>query len=249
VTQTLEILYVGTHHRDEVEDIVPRGAVIRDAENVYDAIARLKRTVVGATLVEFDVLSPDPDRAVEALRHAAGDRPILVSMTVDEWETVRSRDLLDQEEVLLRPYYPDELWRRVTRTAMPPPARAVINFHDDADRLGALIHDSQRLNRWTNDLPALADHVVAVVKARLRAERVSLFMKSKKPGELTEIDTAVIDGSVREAAICRLGEGVAGGLAQKKRVVVVQEAGRDGPATEREYKQSSYMIAPLVYES
>jgi diguanylate cyclase (GGDEF)-like protein len=249
VIQALEILYVGTRHRDEVEDIISRGAVVHDARSVFEGIARLKRSGVGAALVEYDELKAAPRRAFEALRDAAGTRPVLVSMTTDEWDLVRPHGYLHQDEVLLRPFYPDELWRRVARAALPLPAKAVRHFHSDADRLAALIDDAHRLNRFTNELEALAEHAVTIVKARLRAARVSLFLKSKQAGTLTAVEAPGLDRKVREEAIMRLGEGIGGELAQRKRIALVKEAGRDGPATPRaSYKRESYMIVPLVYE-
>jgi len=245
----LEILYVGDEGGEAVDEIVTRGAVVHDADNVYDGIARLKRTGVGAAVIEYQRLQPDPDRAVRALRDAAGVRPVLVAMTTDEWEEIRPRGFLDQDEVLVRPFYPDELWRRVERTAMPPPAQAAVHFRNDADRLAALMDDTRRISRCTNDLSALAHQCVAVLKARLRAGRVSLFLKSKDPGRLTILGTAGLEKRVRDEAILTLGEGVAGELAQRRRVALVREAGRDGPATDRSYKGSSYMIAPLVHDN
>ena len=245
---TLQILYVGSRHRDEIDEIVSRGAVVHDAANVYDGIALLKRNGVGAALVEYGTLAPNPGPAVEALREAAGDRPVLVSMTMDEWEEARPAGWIQQDEVLLRPFYPDELWRRVTRAALPPPSQATAHFKNDADRLEALISDAHRLNRFTNDLKLFADHCVGIVKARVRAARVSLFLKGKVKGELTVLSADGLPPEVRDQAILRLGEGVAGELAQAKRVVSVEEAGRDGPATGRPYEQPSYMIVPLVHE-
>ena len=52
VTKTLESLYVGNQHTDALEDIVSRGAVIHRAQNVFEGIARLKRSTDGASLVE-----------------------------------------------------------------------------------------------------------------------------------------------------------------------------------------------------
>jgi diguanylate cyclase (GGDEF)-like protein len=246
--RSLEILYVGTRHRDEIDDIASRGAVVHEAANVYDGIARLKRTGVGAAVVEYDGLRPRPARAFAALRDAAGARPVLVAMTSDEWEEIRARGILEQDEVLVRPFYPDELWRRVSRAALPPPAVAAANFRSDADMLAALIDDSHRLNRFTNDIEAMAHQCVAILKARLRASRVSLFLKTDEPGRLAVVEAAGLDKQVRDQAILTLGEGVAGELAQRKRIALVKEAGRDGPASERVYKQASYMIVPLVHE-
>jgi len=248
VTKTLEILYVGSQHTDALEDILSRGAVIHRARNVFEGIARLKRSSVGACLVEFTELTPRAE-AVAGLRAAAGDRPVLVSLTPDEWEEVRALGLLEQEEVLLRPYYPDELWRRVTRSALPPPAKAVENFRDNADRLAALINDAKRLNRFVSDLSAFAETCVKVIKGRLRAGRVSLFLKGKEAGELQVVEGADMALEIRLEAKMRLGEGVAGEFAEQRRVVLVQEAGKDGPAAGRKgYAQNSYMIAPFVHE-
>jgi len=244
--QTFEILYVG-RRRDEIEDILSHGAIVHEASSIYEGIARLKRTGVGAALVEFAELRPTPARALAALRRAAGQRPVLVSMTPDDWELVRPRGYLHQEEVLLRPFYPDELWRRVTRAVLPPPAKAVRSFGGKADRLAAIIDDTQRLNRFTSDLATLGEHMVAVVKARLRAARVSLFLRSQEPGVFPAVEAAGLDREVREKALLRLGEGVAGEAAAKKTITLVKEAGVDGPASERSYHQASYMIVPLVH--
>jgi diguanylate cyclase (GGDEF)-like protein len=244
--QTFEILYVG-RRRDDVEDIVSHGGVVHEAASVYEGIARLKRMGVGAAVVEFQELRPSPERAFATLKRAAGSRPVLVSMTQDEWDLVRARGFLHQDEVLVRPFYQDELWRRVTRAALPPPAKAVTAFAGKADRLAALIDDAQRLNRFTSDLPSLAEHIVAVVKARLRAARVSLFLKGPQAGVLTAIEASGLDREVRARALLRLGEGVGGEAAAKKGVTLVKEAGKDGPASERPYRQGSYMIIPLVH--
>ena len=151
--------------------------------------------------------------------------------------------------MLLRPFYPDELWRRVNRTALPAPSKSVEHFRNDADRLAALIADAQRLNRFTNDLRAFADHCVAIVKARLRANRVTLFLRGRDENVLKVADGAGIDREVLEKARITIGEGVAGEAAEQKRVVLVQEAGKDGPAAGRKYAGTSYLIAPLVFES
>ena len=246
MTTTLEILYVG-RRRDEAEDIVAHGAVVHEAVSIYEAIARLKRTGVGAAVVEFSGLGASAERALSALRRAAGNRPVLVSMTQDEWEMVRTRGFLHQDEALLRPFYPDELWRRLTRAVLPPPAKAVRSFGGQADRLAAIIDDAQRLNRFTSDLALLGEHIVSVVKARLRAARVSLFLKGPEANVLTAVEAAGLDREVREKALLRLGEGVAGEAAQTKKVTLVKVAGHDGPASERVYRQSSYMIVPLVH--
>jgi len=249
LTPAIEILYVGARRQDdEVDDIVRRGGVVHEARSVFDGIARLKRTTVGAALVELAALAPNPPRAVEALRGAAGARPLLVSMTADEWEELRPKGFLGPEEVLLRPYYPDELWRRVAQAVLPPPSRAVAHFRSDADRLSALIDDAHRLNRFTNNLRALANHFVAIVEGRVRAGRVSLFLGGRDKEELTVIEATGLPAEAREQAMVRLGEGVAGEAAAARRVVLVREAGADGPGSERGYAGGSYMIAPLVHE-
>ncbi len=245
---SLEILYVGGRHRNEVVDLRQHGTRIRTVANLYEGIAHLKRHHVGAALVEFGVLEPGIGRAVRALRAAAGDRPLLVMVTADEWERIRAEGSLHHEEILLRPFFPDELWRRVNRVALPPPAKAVASFRDDADRLSALMLDLQQLNRFTNDLKALTNHCARIVKTRLRAGRVSIFIKERHDEGLRPWEAEQLEGKLRQTAVLRIGEGVAGKAAQSQRIVLVKEAGRDGPASaEREYRHSSYMIVPLVH--
>jgi diguanylate cyclase (GGDEF)-like protein len=249
VEPTLRILYVGTRHRSAVEDIVSRGGVIDDVRSIYEGIARLKRTSAGGIVVEREELLPDPEGATAALRAAAGDRPLLISMTPEEWEELRASGLLEPEEVLLRPCYPDELWRRLHRAAAPPSAKAILSFRHDADRLIALVNDARRLNRFTNDLGAFAEHCVTIVKARLRAGRVSLFLRGEGEGEMQIASATGLARDVMEEAVVRLGEGVAGEFAAGRRIVHVKEAGKDGPATsERAYRHPSYLIAPLLHE-
>jgi len=251
LTPPIEILYVGSRRQDdEVDDIVRRGGVVHEARNIFDGIARLKRMTVGAALVELAALAPNAPRAVEALRSAAGARPLLVSMTADEWEELRPKGVLGPEEVLLRPFYPDELWRRVAQAVLPPPSRAVAHFRTDADRLSALIDDAHRLNRFTNNLRALANHFVTIVEGRVRAGRVSLFLRGHEQAkdELTIVEATGLPPEVRQQAMVKLGEGVAGEAAAARRVVLVREAGADGPGSARGYAQGSYMIAPLVHE-
>ncbi|MGH7162100.1 MAG: diguanylate cyclase [Planctomycetota bacterium] len=245
----MEILYVGGRHPETVGDVTARGATLRTAANVYDGIARLRRSEVGAAIVEFDALQPQPPAAMRELRGAANGRPVLVSMTPEEWDVARAQGYLDLDEVLLRPFYPDELWRRVTRAALPPPAQSTDGFRNDAERLGAFLEDAQRLNRFTADFHRLAEQCVAIVQSRLRAARVSLWVKGKDPGKFAAAHAAGLDREVRERETLQLGEGVAGSLAVRRRVALVEEAGRDGPAAGRPYRQPSYIIAPLVHDN
>ncbi|MHC4932821.1 MAG: GGDEF domain-containing protein, partial [Planctomycetota bacterium] len=249
MNRALQILYVGSRHRDAVEDIVSRGGVIHDARSVYDAIARLKRTDVSGVVVELEDLRPDPSGAIDALRAAGGERPLLVSMTPEEWDEQRIFGWIEPEEALLRPCYPDELWRRLNRAALPPSAKAILNFRNDAERLFALVNDARRLNRFTNDLAAFAEHCVTIVKARLRAGRVTLFLRGESEGELRVASAVGVDPGALEKAVVRVGEGIAGSLAQERRIVHVAAAGEDGPAaSDRTYGHASYVIAPLVFE-
>jgi len=77
----------------------------------------------------------------------------------------------------------------------------------------------------------------------------NVLARLSREGEMTVVDGEGIDRKILEKAKMRLGEGVAGELAEKKRVVIVREAGNDGPAAGREYNRRSYMIVPLVHDS
>jgi len=244
---TLEILYVGGRAPDAAKEIASRGADVRPAANVFEGILRLKRRAPNATVVEFPELLPQPDAAMEELRTAANGRPVLVLMTPEEWEGARASGTFEQEEILIRPFYPDELWRRLSKAATPPRGQSASAMRGDADRLQALIEDSQRLNRFTNQLQGLAEQLATVAAARARASRVSVFVRGRSPGEMAIVHAIGLDKEAREKAVLRLGEGVAGGLAQKRRVSIVRHAGEDGPATDRDYRQHSYMIVPLVH--
>ncbi len=247
--RALELLYVGREASEELTSVEERGVLVRHVNSVFECIARLKRTGAGTAVIELGALGSSPRQAMEHLREAADGRPVLVAMSAEEWELERPLERINQEEVLLRPCYPDELWRRVAKAALPAPERAATALKGDEGRLRALYSDTQRLNRFTNDLDLLADQMVEIVRARLGAARVSLFLKTKEEGRLRVADAAGIDRTVRESAVLQLGEGVGGTLAERREIVHVREAGRDGPSSGRTYARESYLIAPLVHGS
>ena len=245
--RALELLYVGHGDGEDLAAVAERGVVVHRVGSVYECIARLKRTAVGTALIDLDSLGPRPQEAMEQLREAADGRPLLVAMTAAEWERERARGRFEQEEIVLRPCFPGELWRRVTRRALPAPEQAAALLREDTDRLRALYADTRRLNRFTNDLATLADQIVEIVRTRLAANRVTLFLKSKEEGRLRVAEAFGIDREIKENAVLELGHGIAGKLAERREVVHVQEAGRDGPASGREYKETAYLIVPLVH--
>ncbi|MEM8882774.1 MAG: sensor domain-containing diguanylate cyclase [Planctomycetota bacterium] len=244
--RALELLYVGHGEREELAAVAERGVVVHRVGSIYECIAWLKRTAVGTALIDLDSLGPRPDEAMVQLREAAEGRPLLVAMSAEAWERERAHGRFQQEEVVLRPCYPDELWRRIAKRALPAPEQAAARLSADVDRLKALYADTQRLNRFTNDLETLADQIVEVVRARLGASRVSLFLKTKEEGRLRVAEAIGVDRDVKRNAVLELGRGIAGKLAERREVVHVVEAGRDGPASGRAYKETAYLIVPLV---
>jgi len=242
-----ELLYVGHGDGEDLAAVAERGVVVHRVGSVFECIARLKRTAVGTALIDLDALGPRPDEAMDELRDAARGRPLLVAMTPDEWERERARGRFDQEEIVLRPCFPGELWRRVTRRALPPPEMAAARLSGDVERLRALYTDTQRLNRFTNDLETLADQVVEIMRGRLGANRVTLFLKSDEEGRMRVAEAFGMEPDVKDGAVLELGEGVAGTLAERREVTHVVEAGRDGPASGRPYTETAYLIVPLVH--
>ena len=247
MTQTFEILYVGDHYAEAEKRISAKGGVLFGVGSVYEGIAQLKRNGYQAAVVDFDALGPDTEEALNALRHAAEGRPVLVSCTSEEWDLARAREILDPDEILLRPFYPEELWRRLSRAALPPEHAFVGRMKSDARRLAALMEDIQLLNRFTNDMITLAEQCVEVARTRMRAGRVSLFLRGGD-GLMHIVHAVGLKPKALEQASFALGEGVAGSLAKQRQPVLVQEAGKDGPASdERGYDRDSYMIVPLVH--
>ena len=246
MTQTFEILYVGDHYAEAEKRISAKGGVLFGVGSVYEGIAQLKRNGYQAAVVDFDALGPDTEEALNALRHAAEGRPVLVSCTSEEWDLARAREILDPDEILLRPFYPEELWRRLSRAALPPEHAFVGRMKSDARRLAALMEDIQLLNRFTNDMSTLAEQCVEVVRTRVRAGRVSLFLRGGD-GHMHIVHAIGLKASALEQASFALGEGVAGSFAKERKPVLVQEAGKDGPASDRGYDRDSYMIVPLVH--
>jgi diguanylate cyclase (GGDEF)-like protein len=248
LTQTLEVLYVGRRCLEAAREIEARGGVVRPAAHVYEGIAKLRREAVGAVLVDFEELEPDPGRAIATLRESAGSRPLFVAMTPEAWEVARARGVIEHGEAILRPFYPDELWQRITRAVLPAPSSSIAALRNRPDRLAALLEDTQRLNRLTGDFQALAEQMVEIVRARVRAGRVSLFVRERGGSEMRVVHAVGVEEESLAAARTKLGEGVAGTLAQERRARLVRQAGRDGPATSRGYRRPSYVIVPLVHQ-
>ena len=245
--RALELLYVGDPDSEDLAVVEGHGVKVRQVGSVFECIVTLKRSAAGTAIVDFEELGSQPGAAMEQLREAAGGRPVLVAMTAEEWELERPRGNVAHEEVLLKPCYADELWQRVARAALPAPELEASQLPGEESRVAALYQDTQRLNRFTNDIDLLADQVVEIVRGRLGASRVSLFLKTKEAGRMRVAEAAGLDPSVREDAIVDLGSGVAGELAERREVVHVREAGRDGPASGRAYEDVSYLIVPLLH--
>ena len=245
--RALEMLYVGEPDSDDLAGVVERGVKVRQVGSVFECIVTLKRSGAGTAVVEFSELGSQPAAAMAQLREAAGGRPLLVAMTPEQWELERANGHFEHDEVLLKPCYPDELWQRVARAALPSPEMAASQLQGGEGRLGALYADTQRLNRFTNDLDTLADQVVEIIRARLGANRVSLFLKTKEAGRMRVAESTGLDPSIRDAAVLEMGRGVAGELAERREVVHVREAGSDGPASGHEYEDTSYLIVPLLH--
>ncbi|MHC4955634.1 MAG: IS66 family insertion sequence element accessory protein TnpA [Planctomycetota bacterium] len=246
VMRALELLYVGKAESEELASVQEHGVTVSELASVFECIVRLKRTSAGTVVIELSALGSNPGEAMALLREAADGRPVLVAMTTEQWELERPRGNFEHDEILLRPCYPDELWERILRTALPAPERAAARLRGDEARLQALYSDAQRLNRFTNDLDTLSDQIVEIVRARLGANRVSLFLKTNEEGRLRVAEASGVDRTVKEEAVLELGSGVAGKLAERREVVHVKKAGRDGPASGRDYANDSYLIAPLV---
>jgi len=247
VIRALELLYVGRPDSEDLAAVTGRGVRVRQVGSVFECIVMLKRSGAGTAVVEYAELGSRPGAALEQLREAAGGRPLLVAMTPEEWELERPRGNVAHDEVLLKPCYPDEFWQRIARAALPSPELAASRLRGGEARLGALYADTQRLNRFTNDLDTLADQVVEIVRARLGANRVSLFLKTKETGRMRVADATGLDPAIRDAAVLEMGRGVAGELAERREVVHVRKAGDDGPASGHEYADGSYLIVPLLY--
>ncbi|MEE8106187.1 MAG: sensor domain-containing diguanylate cyclase [Planctomycetota bacterium] len=248
MAETLEILYVGGHLLEAVDEVAPHGGVIHGVDDVYAGIAALKRTAVQAAVVEYEALGEEADKALAALRRAANGRPLFVSLTPDEWELARARRQLEPEDILVRPYYPDVLWRRVTSAARPPVEAYVGLLSTDIKKLEAQMQDLRLLTRFTHDLTTLAEQIVEVARKRVRGERVSLFLKTPGTKSMRILHSIGMSDEEARAAEIRMGEGVAGEVAASRESVLVQDAGRDGPAAKQEYKSRSYMIVPMIFQ-
>ena len=245
--RALELLYVGRGGNEHLAPVAERGVVVHRVGSVYECIAALRRTTAGCVLIDLDALGPRPGDAMEELREAADGRPLLVAMSAEDWMAERGRGRFDQEEVLIQPCFPDEMWRRVAKRALPEPERAATALVGDAPRMRALFADTQRLNRFTSDLETLADQVVEVVRSRLGASRVSLFLKTEEEGRMRVADAIGIDEELRKNAVLEIGKGVAGSLAARREIVHVERAGHDGPTSGRPYKEAAYLIVPLLH--
>ncbi len=246
--QTLEFLSVGNRYLSEVEQLTPRGVDFVAVRSVYEAIFRLNREQVQGILVELPEISGDFGRALKALRGAAGRKRLLILMSEEEAEAQRPLGIFDHEEMLACPFYPNELWKRLKHPQAPAERHALARLGSEAERLSALIDDSRMLNRLTSDLAKLAEKYVDRVRSRVRAAKVSLFLREPGQHEMRIVHATGLDPEIVEKARITPGEGVAGRMVSERRSLRVQEAGADGPASGRRYQAGSYMIVPQLWQ-
>jgi diguanylate cyclase (GGDEF)-like protein len=244
----LDFLYVGSHYRREVEEMASDAVALVPMRSVFEALFRVKREEVQGVLVELPEIAGDLERAMATLRSAAGRKRVLVLMSPDEAERQRSAGLVEPEEMLVCPFYPNELWKRLHRHRAPAEQAAISRFGSDADRLAALIEDTRLLNRLTSDLEALGEKFVERVTDRVGARKVSLFLREPGGEEMPLIHAVGLPPDVIGQARIVPGRGVAGRLLVERRAVLVREAGEDGPASKRTYQSGSYMIVPQMWQ-
>ncbi|BCR05825.1 hypothetical protein DESUT3_28940 [Desulfuromonas versatilis] len=99
------------------------------------------------------------------------------------------------------------------------------------------------------DLKELLQFSVQLVAREVDAERVSLMLLEKRTGELKIKASHGIDPDKVKGARCRLGEGVAGWVAQKGKALISEEQMTQAdlaPTGEGRYRTSTFVSTPLI---
>lgn len=239
--------------QDELEKA---GFAVLAAESASQALQILEREAVHA--IVMDVVMPEMDgmKLLPQLRTGHPDIPVVVVSGRASFLTGVQVMRLGAVDFLRKPVNFEELVRSVTgaiqqsRGTSPAPQRLAQlgRLQESALELSNMIR-WDTLGDFLKDNASLYQRVIALIAEVLDVEIVSLMLVKEPEGVLRIVQAKGLDPEVQRKAVCPVGEGISGRVAQMGEPLLIRDLSKD-PAfskTERRprYRTDSLMCVPL----
>lgn len=225
-------------------------------ENGGEALEILAREPVQAMVL--DVVLPETDglELLPRIRKEHPDLPVVVVSGRASFLTGVQAMRLGAVDFFRKPLNFDELVRSVRngirqgRTELPSPMRlaALDRLQHGARALANLVRWDAP-GAWLTDSGQFFQTVIDVLADVVGVEIVSLMLVQEGEGTLRIAQAKGLEPEVQRQATCRVGEGIAGGVAQAGEPVLIRDLARDprfaGRARRARYRTDSLLCAPL----
>ena len=239
--------------RDELEKA---GFGVKVAENAAQAQTALAEGGVDAIIM--DVVMPEMDgmELLPKMRTTHPDIPVVVVSGRASFLTGVQAMRLGAVDFLRKPLNFEELARTVTdaiqRRREAPTGRGrldqVTRLQDSAMELANMIH-WDALGEFLKDSASFYQRVIDLIAVVLDVEIVSLMLVRESEGVLRIEQAKGLEAKVQEQAVCRVGEGISGRVAQTGKPLLIRDLSKDPEFGKRElrprYRTNSLMSVPL----
>jgi CheY-like chemotaxis protein len=228
-------------------------AVAETAPQAHDVLAQ--RSVHA---IIMDVVMPDTDglELLPLFRKAHPTLPVIVVSGRASFLTGVQAMRQGAADFLRKPLNFEELIRSVTsairhsREGGTHPSRLaqLARLQGSALELANMIR-WDTLGEFLKDSGALFQKVIDLVASVLEVEIVSLMLVKEPEGVLRIVHAKGLDPAIQHQAACRVGEGIAGGVAQTGEPLLIRDLAQDPTFGKRErnprYRTNSLMCVPL----
>jgi CheY-like chemotaxis protein len=240
--------------RDELQK---SGFGVLAAESARQALEFLEKRPVQA--IVMDVVMPDMDgmELLPRIRKDHPDTPVIVVSGRASFLTGVQAMRLGAADFLRKPLNFDELIRSLrgsierARQAVPPEPQRL----DQLERLRRGALELSDLIRWDilgeflKDNAALYQKVIDLIAEVLGVEIVSLMLVVESEGVLRVVQAKGLDPEVQKKAVCPLGQGISGRVAQTGEPLLIRDLSQDPTYAAKErnprYRTNSLMSVPL----
>lgn len=232
------------------------GFAVRIAESAAQALRTLEREAIRAVIL--DVVMPELDglEFLAELRAKHPAIPVVVVSGRDAPRTEREARRLGVVECLRKPLNVEELVgivsQAISKDGAPPfgqphlPQLALLQ--QSALELANMIR-WDTLGEFLRDNASLYQRVIELIAVVLEVEIVSLMLVSEADGTLRIAQAKGLDPEVQREAVCAVGEGISGRVAQTGEPLLIRDLAQDSTFGKADlhprYRTNSLMCVPL----
>lgn len=238
------------------EELKKSGFDVAVAETALQAKDALAQRSVQAIIM--DVVMPDTDglELLPQFRKAYPTVPVIVVSGRASFLTGVQAMRQGAVDFLRKPLNFEELIRSVSaairnsREGSTQPSRLaqLARLQGSALELSNMIR-WDTLGEFLKDNAALFQKVIELVASVLEVEIVSLMLVKEPEGMLRMVHAKGLDAEVQSRAVCPVGEGIAGSVAQTGEPLLIRDLAQDPTFGKRErnprYRTNSLMCVPL----